>query len=245
MVPIKNQEREINLVNSNDMSFSSGGTLYGLFSNKPIPGITPRIEMLGTINPLTGSASVLLPEGGVVPPPMEQGGAIAFSEDDVLYRAGESLSILNVGTGEATLVKQLSFLNLPGGSGTPRINAMEMDPETGVMFAAVNTGNAGGGPNYLATLETETGEVTLIDRLHMSEADPVTGDTFVNGLAALAFVPEIAEAGSVMPSGLQQYSCNVVARGRYKESSDRYKIRVKKLTESFGPPSLARERRGK
>ena len=197
-----------------DISFSSGGTLYGNFVQPEVFPVKDRVEYLGMINPLTGTASVLGPT--VV---SEGGAAIAFFEDDVLFKAGLNLDVLNVATGEAVNegsgeTTALVFLTLQGGNA--RINTMDVNPDTGVGFAGVNAGFSGGGPNYLATVNTESREVSLI------------GET-VKGLAALAFVPVITDAQPPPLAGLDQYECKVIARGRYKKSSDAYTLRVKSL----------------
>ena len=129
--------------------------------------------VLATVNTQTGAGTDVGPTGT-----FGDGNGIAFSPGDELYHAEKgrfSLHTLNQSTGEATYVTELFY---PGGLNWPRINAMDFQPGTGVLFASLNDGEEGSGPNYLATVDTGTGEVTII------------GQT-VDGLAALAFWKEV------------------------------------------------------
>ena len=132
---------------------------------------------------------------------VQEGAAIAFSEDDTLYKAGNSdLYTLDLSTGVETSVAKLVFVSLQGGR--PRLNAMDVQPETGTLFASLNNKpRSGEFENYLATVDVTTGEVTLI------------GQT-APGLDALAFVP-IIEASPNSSSSFSYLKCNPVARGRY------------------------------
>jgi hypothetical protein len=58
----------------------------------------------------------------------------------------------------------------------PRINAMDFQPGTGILYGSLNNGEAGQFDNYLVTVNTTTGVVTIIGRT-------------VNGLDGLAFAP--------------------------------------------------------
>lgn len=209
-----------------DISFSSGGTLYANFLK---PAVQPtfltniyQAEALGSINPLTGKATVL---GSTV---TDKGNALAFSEDDILFKAGTMLYILNVGTGEKTFSVGLTFPPLEGASGEPRINAMDVEPETGLLFVSVNAGFSGSGPNYLATIDLAT-----------IDTDPVNvnlvglGPT-VTGLDAIAFVSIINDAApSPNPSSSYSYlKCNPVARGRYIRNHQEVEVVMNDGSES-------------
>ena len=199
------------LKTATDISFSFGGTMYANFARPPLGASKPRAEFLGTINPLTGTATVL---GETV---VQQGAAIAFSEDDTLYKAGNSdLYTLDLSTGNGTSVAQLVFVSLQGG--LPRLNAMDVEPETGTLFASLNNKPRSGEPeNYLTTVDVTTGEVTLI------------GQT-VPGLDALAFVPVVTATANL---GLPYMKCKKVARGRYIRKHEKVEVMLNDGTESI------------
>jgi len=162
-----------------DISFSSGGTLYANFLK---PAVQPtsitnilQAESLGSINPLTGKASILGPTA------IDKGNALAFFDDNALFKAGRKLYMLNVGTGEVTSEVGLTFPPLAGASGEPRINAMDVEPESGVLFVSVNAGFRGAGPNYLATIDLATIGTDPVN-VNLVGLDPT-----VTGLDALAF----------------------------------------------------------
>jgi DNA-binding beta-propeller fold protein YncE len=142
-----------------DISFRSDGTLYTFLD----PG-----DGVGTIDLGTGALTQLGYTGvGCC------GNGIAFSGADVLHHANDvALNTLDQTTGTATLLAALGF---PAGQVFPRVNAMDFDPATGTLYAAVRRDFA----NYLATIDPITGAVSAI------------GAT-TNGLDALAvlFVPE-------------------------------------------------------
>lgn len=103
------------------------------------------------------------------------GNGMAFSPDHVLFHSNEdSLHTLNQVTGEATVVAPMSF---PISSNDfPRINGMDFQPGTGILFGSLNTNTTAGRVNYLVTVDTTTGVVTIIG-------------TTITGLDALAFGP--------------------------------------------------------
>jgi len=207
------------LKTATDISFSSGGTLYANFARPPVGAIKPRAESLGTINPLTGAASVL---GTTV---IERGAAIAFTyEDDTLYKAGEQLHTLNVATGEAGPAVGLKFPAVPGASSAPRINAMDVDPETEILYVSVNYGLGGNGPNFLATIDLAAINTEPVD-VNIVGLDPTE-----TGLDALAFVPVITEA-SPNPS-LSYLTCKSVVRGRYIRKSQEVEVMLNDGNES-------------
>lgn len=149
-----------------DISFrNSDHAMYAYL--KPGDGV-------GTIKITTGAATELGSSGSV-----GSGNGIAFSPADRLFHATEGpLNTLDQKTGAATFVATLSFPVCSGGGFSPRVNAMDFQPGTGILFGSVNYGEVavGGGPNCLVTINTMTGVVTLI------------GLT-VSGLDALAWLP--------------------------------------------------------
>jgi hypothetical protein len=94
------------------------------------------------------------------------GNAIAFSRDDTLYHidklGGGTLNTLNQTTGAATSVMTLTYVGFTLLT-NPRMTGMDFNPRSDVAYLAINDGAAGGGgPNYLATLDLGTGEVTNV-----------------------------------------------------------------------------------
>ena len=143
-----------------DMSFRNGdGKLYVYLESG---------DGVGTLVPTTGA----LTELGASETPSANGNGIAFTLADTLYHATEDpLNTLDQTSGAATTVASLVF-SPPLDSG-PRINAMDLDSSTGVMYGSCNDG-IGGSENYLCTIDLTSGTVTVI------------GAT-VNGLDAIAF----------------------------------------------------------
>lgn len=164
-----------------DISFRSDGALYAYLE----PG-----DGLGTIDVVTGALSQL----GFTSATGCCGNGIAFSGADLLHHANDAaLHALDAVTGASSVLASLVF---PGGQVFPRVNAMDFDPETGVLYASVRRDFA----NYLATVDPLTGDVTAI------------GST-QNGLDALAvfFVPE--------PGALALLLAGAVALVRRAQSS--------------------------
>lgn len=91
------------------------------------------------------------------------GNGIAFSPNDTLYHAdNRELSIYNQSTCRTTIINRLRF---PSGLGSnPRVAAMDFQPGTFMLYGTIITGQGftGGGPAYLATIDTITGGVTII-----------------------------------------------------------------------------------
>jgi hypothetical protein len=103
------------------------------------------------------------------------GNGMAFSPNDILYHSNEdSLHTLDQTTGVATFVVNMIFS--PPADFDPRINGMDFQPGTGILFGSLNDGFAGSPENYLVTINTTTGVVTIIGRT-------------VNGLDGIAFTP--------------------------------------------------------
>ena len=141
---------------------------------------------LGTINTLTGEPTHIGDTGY-----FGAGNGIAFSPVNILYLAHSpyypedpppTLYILNQNTGARTFVTDLIF---PPDLTSPRINAMDFHPSTGVLYASLNT--AGDLTNYLATVDITTGNVAIIGRT-------------VDGLDAIAFyIQHRPVAGVIVP----------------------------------------------
>jgi hypothetical protein len=127
-----------------DISFRSDGTLYAYAE----PG-----DQLGVINTSTGAFGLL----GFTSQ-FDSGNGIVFSPGNVLVHAGET----NVGT-----LNQTTGILTPGAALTfpatcaarSRISALDVQPESGTMFAAMNCGSSSW---RLGTLDTTTGVITDI-----------------------------------------------------------------------------------
>ncbi|GIW42058.1 MAG: hypothetical protein KatS3mg076_2635 [Candidatus Binatia bacterium] len=132
-----------------DLSFRSDGALFAYLEPE---------DAVGRIDPSTGSVSLVLGGSGVEC----CGNGIAFSPGEVLFHANENaLHTLDQNTGEATVVVDLEFL--PPAEGFSRVNAMDFDPGTGVLFASVVSGlDFVGTDNFLATIDPTTGVVSVI-----------------------------------------------------------------------------------
>jgi len=154
---------------STDISFRhSDNVLFGaLFGGCPFG--------LNTINVNTGSANFL----GSFSLSGCCGNGMAFSIADVLFTANDiALDILDQSDG--SVISSIILSYPPPADDFPRINAMDVNPTTGVMFASVVEGNGqqGTNVNFLATVDLDSGVVTIIDE---------TAD----GLDAIAFAEEV------------------------------------------------------
>ncbi len=153
-----------------DISFHSNGVLH-LTARSPI---NPCVSLF-TVDTTTGLATEI---GDTTV--CSGGNALAYSRTDTLYHAntdaGGTLYTVNQATGVSGAPGVgLTYIGFPTLVG-PKPNAMDVDPDTGVAFVSVNDGSGGAGPNYLATLDPSTGNVSHL------------GLT-VNGLDALAWQP--------------------------------------------------------
>jgi len=163
-----------------DMSFRSDGTLFlGSFDN------VVAVVSLFTVNTNTGLATLV----GFIEP-FASGNALSFQAGTLFHASGFNLILntINQATGVPTPVAALSFAGFPPQQLFFRTNAMDSNPSTGIMFAAVNDGQGGNGPNYLATLNTVTGVVT-----HIGQSQ--------NGLDGLAWQPDLQQpiGGTFVP----------------------------------------------
>lgn len=153
--------------NVTDVSFAPDGTLYGYVQSKS--------PILLTIDTTDGSASsVGNPTTG------GSGNALAF-DSTVLYHAGDDdLSTIDPADASSAPHCTLAFPDSLGGG---RINAMDENPATGVVFGSLRLFEVPQGEpqNFLVTVDPTTCEVSSI------------GAT-VDGLDAIAFlvVPDLA-----------------------------------------------------
>ena len=147
-----------------DLSFRSDGVLFAFdAANDPV-------HTLATINTVTGAATVV----GDTGLSFAGGNAMSFDAADTLFHSqfsggtGPDLNTLNQGTGAATFLGEITTT-------TGRLSSMDLDPVSGVIYAALNEGGGGGGPNSIVTLDTGALTTTLV------------GVT-TNGMDAVAFV---------------------------------------------------------
>jgi uncharacterized repeat protein (TIGR01451 family) len=130
-------------------------------------------DALGTLSTTTGAITFI----GATNTAGCCGNGIAFSSNDTLFHANNlDLSTLNQLTAQETIVAPLAFP--PEGDVSPRINAMDFRGDT--LFGVLNDGSAGAPENYLTTINTTSGAVTLVG--------PTQG-----GLDALAFTSGVAD----------------------------------------------------
>jgi len=161
---------------STDISFRhSDNTLFGALSDDELMGFCPNFG-LANINADTGNTSFL---GALQPRIGCCGYGMAFSLSDTLF-LGEDVALYTVNQSDGSLTQLLNLTYLPPADNIPRTNAMDLNPATGVMFASVveGGGQLGGRTNFLATVNLNSGVVTVI------------GET-QTGLDAIAFVGDV------------------------------------------------------
>jgi hypothetical protein len=166
-----------------DLSFRNYDGRLFLTAFSPINPCVSLFE----VDPLTGMASEIGDTTTCGP-----GNALGFTTDDTLQLTlgdtNEGLYTVDQQTGAATLGAPLSYLGFPALQ-RPRTNAMDADPCAARTFVAVNDGSGGAGPNYLATLDTSTGEI-----LHVGRS--------VDGLDALAWRTASGDQGFCLHDSL-------------------------------------------
>jgi DNA-binding beta-propeller fold protein YncE len=150
---------------TSDIAFRSDGTLFAYIENN---------DGVGVIDTTTGAAQSLGSSGVIC-----CGNGIAFplsASTQTLYHANDvSLNSLDQSAGSATLIAALGFS--PPADEDPRVNALDFDLVSGILYASVKDGTRTDRENYLATIDLTTGAVQLLG-------------ASVEGLDAIAFVPE-------------------------------------------------------
>ncbi|HZM91330.1 MAG TPA: Ig-like domain-containing protein [Blastocatellia bacterium] len=131
-----------------DLSFrNSDGVLYAYLEAG---------DGLGTVNKLTGAITALGRSFVSC-----CGNGLEFSPGDVLFHSNDSeLHTLNQTTGLATLVAPMVF-PVPDVD-FPRINAMDYQPGTGVLYGSLLKGTGSSRVSYLVTVNTTNGVVTIV-----------------------------------------------------------------------------------
>ncbi len=179
--PVSGQGREIGLLLNTatsgggghfDLSFRPSDAMLFLTAFRPV---WPPAVGLFTVDTNSGMATELGDTTTASP-----GNALAFSASGTLYHAnnsaGGTLFIVDQRSGVSAPSQALSYAGFPMLT-NPRLNAMDMDPDSGTAWASLNDGNLGDGPSYLATLELTTGSVTHVG-------------TTVSGLDAIAWLSD-------------------------------------------------------
>jgi hypothetical protein len=139
------------------------------------------------------------------------GNALAFDGEDTLLHSNQAsplggqstLYTMNVATGLSTPLLPLTYQGFPSPSTgqPPRLNAMDFEPETGVLYVSANYGTDGVGDNYLATLDRATGAVVHVGRSVLTldalawgndcgDGDPCTIDRCAAGACTHAAAPD-------------------------------------------------------
>ncbi len=161
---------------SPDISFRADGVLFVNLDGD-----------LVTIDPDTGEVSIIgLDEDGVEI--FNSGNGMSFASP-TLYHADEfDLSVIDQISGEDISSVDLDFITFPDVEADRRINAMDKDDSSGIMFVAVNlgTGQGAGHLNHLGFVDLSTGFVSNIgesieglDGLAIQSETITVGGTFV------------------------------------------------------------------
>ena len=130
-----------------------------------------------------------------------RGYGLAFSATDTLYMADDiALYTLDPATGGVLTTLPLSY---PAATGISRLNALDFDPLTGVLYGSVNVGFGSSRASFLATVDLDTGLVSVVG--------PTGADGL--GLDAIAFA-RIPEPGSMSLTGLGLAALGWIARLR-------------------------------
>ena len=110
------------------------------------------------------------------------GFALAFSPDDTLFMSNRvGLHVLDPEPGNAPVIATIPLSLSPELSAFGRLNAMDYEPDSGILFGSFLTGSQNDQDNVLVTIDTTTGVVTVI------------GET-VSALDALAWVTGVTDA---------------------------------------------------
>ncbi|MGH9789293.1 MAG: hypothetical protein ACRD4U_11400, partial [Candidatus Acidiferrales bacterium] len=161
-------------------------------------------DALGTLNTATGAITPI----GATNTAGCCGNGIAFSANDTLFHANDvSLSTLNQTTAQETVVAPLGFP--PEGDNFPRINALDFRSD-GTLFGVLNDGGpvVGTVENYLTTINTMTGAVTLVG----ATQGGLDAIAFTSGVADL-FLSKADSPDPVIITGTLTYTVTVANAG--------------------------------
>jgi hypothetical protein len=164
-----------------DMSFDQYGQLYAYLKDS-ISNLAFPADQLGTINVSTGEYSKIGESDFIQ---QEIGNGLTFGNfpsypNQILYQAGNfRVSMLDLVTGMAIPQSLLSFSD--PANNRPRINGLETDYLTGIIYVSLNDKASGMGSdpeNYLGKLDPDTGQFTFIKIPAMRTIDSLDGLAF-------------------------------------------------------------------
>ena len=143
-----------------DMSFRSDGTLFGIISNQ-----------VYRIDTTTGLATALPMVTGL----NDAGNAIAFDPSDTLYQISTNqIATIDPMTGVGTLTGQT--VDYPLTLIPARVNGMDYDVTTGILYASVVHGSGVTAAHFIAEIDVSNGDIS-------------TPRATITGLDALAVLP--------------------------------------------------------
>jgi len=204
--PFSGQGTEIGPLNSCqnifDMAFRSDGSLFAVGWNEPCS--EDEFELL-SINTSSGNASIfgkLIDYFGCT-----SGNGLAFSPDNQLFYSSTDCNandivgqiyLVNQSTGLAT---QISTVNFPfSADDEVRTNAIKFNPDTGLMYASVNSSNEG---NFLGIINPFTGSINIVGpTVDGLDAIAFLSGEFINPIPTLSEIGMIAAALALLVPGI-------------------------------------------
>jgi len=151
---------------------------------------------LGTFNLATGAFTEFAGPDNFFP-----GNALAWTPDSsTLYRAGTdgtdgTLDTLNSVTGAVMSSVALDYTLAAPLTGEDKVTAMDYDPDTGTLWAAIKQGSGPSADTWLATIDPSNGavdnEVLIVDAYVVTNA--------VIGVDGIAWLDEIPVGGELLP----------------------------------------------
>jgi len=93
-----------------------------------------------------------------------RGNGLVFSPSDILYQADSQVHIVDQATGQAT--NPVPLIYSPPADNVPRPAAMAFDPSSGLYYAIIKDGFQFSPETYLATIDLQSGVVTIIGETH-------------------------------------------------------------------------------
>ena len=179
--------------NYGDVSFRAVGSSPTLFAFQSAPFGTANI---GTMNLNTGFFKDF---GG--PSSNSAGNGLAWTLDSgTLYRAGQinvpdTIDTLNPVTGAVMSTQNLDYTNAAPLAQNDRITAIDYDPDTGMLWAAIKQGPGQSADTWLATIDPSNGvvdnEVLIVDAYVVTNA--------VIGVDGIAWLDETPVGGELLP----------------------------------------------
>ena len=183
-----------------DVGANGGTPNYGDLSFRPSDSSLFALQTgsadIGSMNLLSGTFT----SNGNTGQPPNGGHGIAFAPSGTLYHitadnfiipAPDTVNTINENTGntvEGPFVGYLAPL-----AEDDRTTAMDFEPFTGLMWAAIKQGPGSSAPTYLTTIDPTTGSMGA--RVLITS----DGDNAIIGVDGIAFFEEILVAGELLP----------------------------------------------